>query len=303
MLHKSKNIIWVLSFITLPLSNVFAQLPIDGFFAKKNSFTLAPSFTYKTYNDFYVGDKLNGAVPANLEEINSTIISFYGQYAISDWLSGTVTLPYIQIESNNNTGAVDPVTGEDETDGIQDLGVYLKARIFENKFSDESAFTLAGAAGVSLPLGDYDERGIISLGNQATSYNAAAVAKYTTPLNIFAEVQFGYSLRENSDFDVPNALLYSAKLGYYNELFYLHAKLDIQNSTSGLDIGTPEFGAAGGPAILPETEVDYANLSFNFYVPIYKNSIGITAGYATIVDGRNFNKEEGYSFGLVYNSN
>jgi len=71
---------------------------------------------------------------------------------------------------------------------------------------------------------------------------------------------------------------------------------------SGLDIGTPEFAEAGGPNILPETEVDFTNLSFNFYIPLYKNTIGVSTGYINTLDGRNFSKESALTFGLVYTS-
>ncbi len=300
MLHKSKNSLIGIVFFFCPILSVLAQIPANGFYPKKNTLTIAPSYSFKSSDQFYAGSTLSEGNPAGLGEISSSIVSFYGQYAISDWLSSTITLPFISIESE--TGQLDPVQQVDQVDGLQDLGVFLKARILEKKFDDSSRITLGGATGVTLPVGDYEGAGVLSLGNQATTANGSAIFLYATPIQIFGEVQLGYSYRNSSDFDIPNAMFYSAKIGYYNKLFYMHAKLDIQNSLSGLDIGSPEFDTAGGAAILPETEVDFTNLSFDFYVPIYKNSIGISAGYGANIDGRNFNKESGFSFGLVYNA-
>ncbi len=298
MLHKSKNSLLGILLLLCPFLSVFAQLPVDGFYPAKNSFTLASSYSYKNYDQFYRGTTLSEGNPAGLGEISSSIVSLYGQYAILDWLSTTVSLPYISIKSED--GVLDPVQQVDQVDGIQDLGIFAKARVFEKKFENSSQITIGGVAGITFPVGDYEGAGVLSLGNQATSLNGAAVLQYTLPIKIFAETQIGYSFRDSGDFDIPNAMLYSAKIGYYNDFLYMHAKLDIQNSMSGLDIGTPEFADAGGAAILPETEVDYTTLSFDFYVPVYKNTFGISAGYLVTLNGRNFSKETGLSFGLVY---
>jgi len=298
MLRKSKKSLLGILVFLCPFLKVEAQIPVNGFYPEKNSFTIAPSYSYKSSDQFYRGSTLSEGNPANLGEISSSIVSLYGQYAILDWLSSTVTLPYIMMQSED--GALDPVQQVAEVNGVQDLGVFMKARIFEKKFKNKSEVSLGGATGVTFPVGDYEGAGVLSLGNQATAVNGSAIVQYSLPFKIFSELQVGYSMRSSSDFDIPNALMYSAKIGYYNELFYMHAKIDIQDSMSGLDIGTPEFGAAGGPNALPETEVDFTNLSFDFYVPVYKNSIGVSAGYGGTLSGRNFNKESGLNFGLIY---
>ncbi len=298
MLHKSQRSLLGVMLLLCPFLTILAQVPVNGFYAKKKTLTVASSYSYKSYDQFYRGTTLSEGNPAGLGEISSSIVSLYGQYAILDWLSTTVTLPYINVESE--TGELDPVQNVAQVEGIQDLGLFLKARILEKKFENSSKITLGGASGVTFPVGDYQGAGVLSLGNQATAVNGSAIFQYTTPFKIFSEVQLGYSMRNSSDFDIPNAVAYSAKIGYHNEFLYLHAKLDVQDSMSGIDIGSPEFGAAGGAAILPETEVDYTNLSFDFYVPIYKNDIGVSAGYGTTLTGRNYNKESAISFGLVY---
>ncbi len=281
-----------------PFLSALAQIPVNGFYPEKHTLTIAPSYAYKSYDQFYIGSTLSEGNPDGFGEISSSIISFYGEYSITNWLSTTVTLPFISVESEE--GGLDPVQNVAQVEGVQDLGLFVKAKILEKNFDNSSKITLGGATGVTFPVGDYEGRGLLSLGNQATTVNGSGIFQYTTPFNIFSEIQLGYSIRSSSDFDIPNAMMYAAKLGYYNNLFYVHTKLEIQDSTSGLDIGTPEFGAAGGTNALPETEVDYTNLSFDFYVPIYKNTIGVSAGYAATLTGRNSNKESGLSFGLVY---
>jgi len=234
-------------------------------------------------------------------EISSSIYSLYGEYGILNWLSTSATVPYISIE--NETGALDPVQGVSQVDGVQDLNVFLKAKVIDKTFENQSRISLGGATGVTVPVGGYEAAGILSLGSGATAFDGCGFVQFTTPSNLFVELQAVYSLKNSSDFEVPDAFLYSAKLGYYNKWFYAHAKIGVQNSLSGFDIGSQEFIEAGGAGALPETEVDYANLNFDLYVPVYKNSIGGSTGYAVNMEGRNYNRASSFSVGLVYKAN
>lgn len=297
MLTLKKTYLGIAMILFLP-TYLLAQSPITGFYPEKNKFTVAVSYLSKSYDKFYVGEELSEGNPANLGDISSSIVGVYAEYGINDWLSAVATVPYVSIKSD--AGNTDPVHGESKQSGIQDLSLFLKARLFDEHFKDGSKFSLGGAAGLSFPLGDYEGNGILSIGNKATAIDGLVVVQYTTNFNLFAEAQTGYSIRSNSDFEVPNALLYSFKLGYYNQWFYTHAKLGFQDSTSGYDIGTPEFGTNGGLNALSQTEVDYTNLSFDVYVPVYKQNVGLTAGYGLNLSGRNFGQERGFSFGIVY---
>jgi len=75
------------AFILLSSSSIFAQLPVDSFYPKKNTLAAALSYDYKSYDDFYVGSSLSGGTPAELGEITSSVISLYAQYGITDRLS------------------------------------------------------------------------------------------------------------------------------------------------------------------------------------------------------------------------
>ncbi len=301
MSHKSKIALFGAVFLlTIPFLSS-AQTPVSGFYPKKNDLTIASSYTYKSYDRFYRGTTLTDAGPANMGTISSSIASVYGEYGIIDWLSTTVTIPYIS--TSNSEGVLDPIQGVDQVDGIQDLSLFLKAQAFKKTFENSSQLSIGGATGVTFPVGDYNESGILSLGNQATAIDGCGIIQYSTAINIFTEAQIGYSIRDNSDFEIPNAMLYSLKLGYYNDWIYAHAKLGIQDSTSGYDIATPEFDANGGPLGLPQTEVDYTNLYFDVYTPVYKKVVGVSAGYGINLNGRNYNQESSFTVGLVYKAN
>ncbi|WP_109437921.1 MULTISPECIES: transporter [Aquimarina] len=291
----------ILIVFLLSVSSITAQTIINGFFPKKKDLTIASSYSYKSYDNFFRGETATKNNPANMGTISSTIYSVYGEYGILDWLSTSATVPYISIE--NETGALDPVQGTSQVEGFQDLNVFLKAKVIDKKFNNNAKIALGGATGITVPVGGYEEAGILSLGSGATVFDGCGFVQFTTPSNLFVELQAVYSLKNNSDFEVPNALMYSAKLGYYNKWFYAHAKIGVQNSLSGFDIGSQEFIAAGGARALPETEVDYTNLNLDLYVPVYKNNFGISTGYAVNMEGRNYDRASSFSVGLVYKAN
>ncbi len=298
-IKSPKVLIGLLSIVSI--FSLSAQTVLNGFFPKQNDLTIASSYSYKSYDNFYMGESLTESNPMGMGEISSSIISLYGEYGLSNWLSTTVTIPYVS--TRNEGGITDPIIGESEVEGVQDLSLFLKAKVLEKNFENASKIALGGATGITLPIGSYEAAGILSIGNGATAYDGCGFLQYTTASNIFIELQAAYSLRNSSDFEVPNAMMYSAKLGYYNKWFYAHAKVGVQNSLSGFDIGSQEFIAAGGPGALPETEVDFANLYLDLYVPVYKNNFGISSGYAVNMEGRNYDRASSFSLGLVYKTN
>ena len=293
---KKKSFVFTIVFTALTMS-ILSQTPLDGFYPKKGDLSLALSYTNSSYDDFYAGNALTDGNPAGFGEVSSSIYSFYTSYGINNWISTVVTLPYISIQ--NESGALDPIQNVNEINNIQDLSLYLKAKALEINGVHGNTFSLGIAGGVSLPISDYDARGVLSIGNQATSIHGIGILQYRASYGLFSELQLGYSLRNNSDFDIPNAILSNLKIGYFCKYFYSHAKIGIQNSQSGFDIGSPAFVAAGGAAALPETDVDYTDLDLTLCVPVYK-SFSASLSYIETLHGRNFGNSSSYSLGLIY---
>jgi len=164
----SRQIRYVLAFsIFCPIFSTIAQTPISGFYPEKKTLTIAPSYSYKSYDKFYQGSELSEGNPAGLGDITSYVFSIYASYAVNDWLSAVATLPYISTKSQD--GVLDPVLQTDQIDGVQDLGFFTKAKIVEVNFKNASKFTFGTGAGVTLPVSDYEGAGVLSLGNQATT--------------------------------------------------------------------------------------------------------------------------------------
>ena len=114
------------AFLTLLSTAVSAQGMIDGYFQPKGAGSLTAGYTRSVFDGFFIGeDKMDG-VPAH-NEISQQILSLYGNYGITDRLTVVANLPYITAEGD---GAPDPVNGETEVSGLQDVSLALKYQLF-----------------------------------------------------------------------------------------------------------------------------------------------------------------------------
>jgi len=295
---KKLNIYLVILGIVLFSFNAIGQFTTDCFFPKKGESSIAVGYTSKSYDTFYAGTTLAEGNPGGFGAIDSKIVSVYGTYSFSDKLTAVVSLPYISVK--NESGVDDPVQMTNKVSALQDLSLGVKTKLWQQKFNNSGVILGAGAF-VHFPISNYEEAGILSVGNGAFSVDGVALLHVQIYGGLFAAAQAGYSVRQNSRFTIPNAFIGELRLGYAHPLFYLATAIGRQNSVSSFDIGSEEFMMRGGPAILPETEVDYTVLNISGYVPFGKSGIGATAGYGKVLSGRNAGAESFVTVGIVVN--
>ena len=218
--------------ITLVLSTVFmisiskgnSQSMIDGFFNKKGDLNLSLSYTSATFDEFYVGDTKMGPVPAH-NEINQTIYSLFGSYAISDNLMVIANVPYI---SSEGEGDADPINGTTEQKDLQDVSVYLKWAPYVQALKNGS-MTYIVSLGGSIPTG-YEPNGILSIGNGAPTIDGKVGLQYKNNGGFFGALIAGYTVRgeadnnfnlgDGSNFISVNSYNTLIKLGYAAKKFY-----------------------------------------------------------------------------------
>lgn len=285
------------SLLSLVFANILkAQGPVDGFFDKKGNASITLSYTYGNYDEFYVGGQKVIGVP-ELNEIDQTIYSIYAKYGLADNLSLIANLPYIKAEGKGNP---DPVNGTTEQSGFQDASVFIKWAPYVKQL-EHGSMTYFGALGGLIPLG-YEPNGILSLGTGAPGLDGKLGLQYNNNSGFFGTVIAGYGLRgkANNDlngggdkFDAPNVANAVFKLGYAGKYFYVDGWLDAQTSLSGVDIMGEGF--AGN---FPETRVGYSRVGANLYVP-FTPFIGASAGFGTVIDGRNIGLTTYYSGGIT----
>ncbi|CAL2101985.1 conserved exported protein of unknown function [Tenacibaculum sp. 190130A14a] len=276
-----------------------AQGMFDGFTPKKGDLSITASYAKSDFDQFYLGEEKQDAVPVH-GEINQNIFSLFAKYGITDRLSAVVKVPYISAE--NTSGAPDPVNGETSISGLQDITIGLKLNAHTFKFA-KADLSILTAGAVVIPT-NYEPVGILSLGTGAFGVDLRLGLHLNTDIGFFSTLYAGYNLRGDADnnlipnrgdFNAPNAFVTSGKIGYASKHIYVEAWADYANSEEGVDIGSPAF--AGN---FPETDVDYARVGLTVYKEVIPN-LGISAGIGKVIDGRNIGDSIIYSGGITYN--
>ena len=265
-------------------------------YVPKGGLTVNVTYQRATADGFYVGQTKADPIPAH-QSFNMDVVNLYAAYGVTDDLTVIASLPYINLNGN---GEPDPVNTLREDGGIQDVSLGLKYR-FASLDMGTGNLDLLGAVAVGIP-GGYENNGILSLGSGAFGVDLKAGGQYRHESGAFLSAIAGYGLRgeaENSgggeDFDVPNAVLGVAKVGYAGAKFYADAYFDFQHTTGGVDIMGEGFMGN-----FPETKVNFARLGATVAVPV-SSMFSVNAGYSTFVDGRNLTDFSAFSVGATIN--
>lgn len=270
-----------------------AQTDVSGFMKPKGETSISLSTSNERYDKVLLVPTEIDGVPV-FNDVTVTSYNLYAEYGITDLFTVSVNLPFIQSEGNATSAILQETGFSNKRNGLQDLSLNLK---YLAKSLDLKNATLDFIANVGFetPLSNYnvDEglQSIIAIGNQSTRVNGVGIAHYKMNNGIFATGQLGYSLRSD---EVPDAILSQLKVGYAATKFYGDLFIGSQKSTSGVDILGEGF-----QGFFPATRVSYTQLGINLYVPVYE-TFGVSAGGATIIDGRNVGKATGFYAGLNY---
>ena len=268
---------------------LLAQGMVDGFFQPRGQGSITLGYAKVRADEFYVADMKVGPIPAH-NEITQDIFSLFANYGLTDDLTVVVSAPYIRAAGD---GAADPFNSETSVSGLQDIQAVLKYRVVSVE-TGGGRFDGLVSLGGTIPTG-YENNGILSLGSGATAADFGLGGHYHFDSGLFFTAVGSYSLRgeaENNfgvspenvtaqDFDVPNALLGMAKVGYAGANFYAEGWIDTQQSLDGVDIMGPGFFGN-----FPETEVNYTRVGASVYVPFGRH-LGGSISYSTLIDGRN----------------
>ncbi len=294
---KNKNIIRATILMLFAVSfKTQAQGYVDGFFSEVGALSVTTTYTRGSFEQFYFGEQkrdLNDEEVTPFSELTQDIYSVYAKYEIATDLVTYINVPFVV---GNGGGVTDPINNETSVSGIQDVSLGLKYRLKKYRF-ENSHLSILSALTIEIP-GDYEPNGILSIGSGSMNADFTGGLHYNTNSGFFTTLLGSYSFRDdlqsNGDFNVPNAVVGTAKVGYANSFFYIDGWIDHISSTSGVDIG-----GAGFAGNFPETKVQFTKVGATLYKK-FNEQFGLSAGAGTIIDGRNVGKSTTFSIGLTY---
>lgn len=286
-----KKIILFSSFCLLPFL-LQAQGLIDGYMRGKGNVTAALSYSYESYDHYYVGSK--ATQNPNLGTISTQSGSLFVAGGITDYLDVIATVPYIRAS---------PSAGYWSTQrDIQDLSMFFRWLMLKKEIGNIGELSLMSAAGISTPLTEYIPDAPVAIGHQSTNTELRILAQQRLPSGMFVMAQAGYIRRSNVSIDrgyevsVPDAWDYILRTGGTIGNVYTDAWLQLQQARSGTDLGP------GVP--FPSNAVSFTRVGFNLFynLPWVKN-MGVGTGMGFTLSGKNIGRATRISGALVYNLN
>ncbi|MBC8045395.1 MAG: hypothetical protein H7Y00_01225 [Fimbriimonadaceae bacterium] len=283
--------------------NVHAQTPADAVLMQPGQFCGAITFNNSSASEYWQGDSLieNG----NVGTFTSQTIGAGFVLGVIKNLNVYASLPLIM-----NKPSAGFVEG---TSGIQDFTIAAKYQLLDKKIGSGNLKALVSATG-TLPASNYIPEHPYAIGLGCSDGIGRAILAYKTDLGVFAKAQTGYHVRGNCELargyyftdeegyssnivDMPNAIDYSATIGYITEdsrTFKAEAEFSVFNSLGGFDIRPWDQG-------FPSNEMDAMRIGANFqYIPEYAKGFGLLLNTAYTLDGRNVWKTFNIGGGITY---
>lgn len=270
-----------------------AQGLVDGFMRGAGKLDVALSGSYESYSKFWKGTTL--VEEPNLGSINTTSIGLYAAYGITDFLDVAVAAPFVSTSPNAGYWS--------DQSGVQDVSAALKLRALEAPIPGIGRVDLLAAAGIALPSHDYINDAPVAIGHYSQNGDLRLLAHYTSNFGVFATLQGGYIRRGNVELDkgyettVPDAVDVWGKIGYATEDLYAAAWIQRQNAQGGTDIAPQNT--------FPSNGISFTRVGLDVAKPLSSlvKGLGVSAGGAYTLDGRNIGQSYRVSLGAYYSLN
>lgn len=279
-----------------------AQTPLDGLMMKKGEICIAPMYEAGSWDTYWEGE-----VPRD----NDNIGTFHRKafmpmvvLGLFDRVNFIVSVPYIKTEATGGQ-----MTG---VEGIQDLGLSLKAEVLGKEYS-KSQLKLFANLSFSTPLSDYlSDYQPFSLGLGTNELGIRAIGQYELNSGWYirgsaaylhrgtTEAERPYYYQDGSYYtstmDVPDAVQAQVGLGKWLFGHSLRAEASLMSfrSTSGDDIR-----AYNAPQPTNKVDFDRVDAFAQYYFQNIKG-LGVLAYYQYIFSGRNMGQFSTVGVGVTY---
>lgn len=262
--------------LLIPFS-FLAQGPVDGYSKGKGNLEIGLGYSLEKGNQFYAGP--------NLINASRNIVAYTGFaiYGITNKLDVQLNIPYINMNKGN------------ETD-FQDGSLYLKYNLLkkDNKYGN---FNLLGAVGFYSPLSNYQTQGGSAIGQLNTAFDGRLILQQNFNSGLFVGIQGGYFVKSKP---TPNAYSVALRAGYASSKIYFDAWFEYQSALGGTDYrGTGDLTPTAATGGFKGLGFSYTKVGGTVFYPL-NNYLGVYAGGAYTLNGRNIVKGTRISAGIVF---
>ncbi len=246
-------------------STSFCQGPVDGFFKQKKELDFALSGSYNYAPKYYAGTNLIDYAR------NQIIVSLYANYGLSKRWNLITTLPLINFKP-------------------QDFAVYGKFNLLSKQY-EKSEWTVFPAAGISVPIWNYNTESGQAIGQRAIQFQPILVSQFRWFKGFFIQGQTHYNYVLEP---VPSSINASFKVGYVGKKFYYDVWYDYQNG-----FGDKDYQGEVSFSSFRELVTSYQRIGGVIYYTINKKIGAFVNGNYTL-SGRNLSKTLNIGGGVVF---
>jgi hypothetical protein len=260
------------------LATPVAAQDLDGFQPAKGHGDVAFNVSIDSYDQFWVGENKIDS-PPGLGEIETTSLSLWGRFGLTDRLALVATVPWIDVDSDGADGL--------EDSGLQDATVLVQYRL-SSTTRGASRHTFAVGGGLRTPASDYEGNAPVSIGDDTSDALARFVYLYQRG-RLYLSSQVGYDVRGG---DAPDGGPLAVTLGWTAGRTTWSGTYFSYFASGGTDIGEPNF-------TFPSNEEEVERLGLKLYTRL-GSGFGLSLAAFTTLDGRNTGDTDGYSIGGVW---
>ncbi len=258
-------------------SSAFAQGD-NGFLRGAGRTDAAITYAFDSYDHFWVGD--NKVEDPGVGEITRESLNLWVAHGLREDLDLVGSFSLVEVENDGTA----PFRDERQ---LQDMVLGVKWRAFEQRVGP-GAFSLLAAPSVKIPMSHYQANAVTAIGDGQIDYRARAIAHYRFDFGAFISLESGFDYRtEQPGNEIPVNLTVGIPVTQYVTLMPFYSTV---TSDGDIDIGQGDF-----PAVEEESE----RVGVSIYARL-NETIGLSAGWKTTIDGRNTGEVDGYWAGLVF---
>ena len=290
----------VLASLAVPLH---AQTIDDGLMVPKKTLFTGVTYGHDSWSDYWEGTLKRDN--ENVGTLTTNSVTWLGTYGLLPRLNLIATVPYVSTKASG--GTLHP------QDGLQDLTLALKGRVFETQLGG----TLRGFAVASygFPVSDYVADLLpLSIGMHSKRLSTRATLHYRLDAGWFAEATTSYTWRGNVTLDrpayftdgqlfltdevkMPDVFDYAVRAGYMGHGLMAPIWFAQQKTLGGGDIRRQDM-----PFVSNNMDVSRFGAMARYTLPKPTNlALQIEAGH--VLSGRNVGESTTVTGGILYTIN
>ena len=277
---------------------VKAQMPHDAIYMPKSTACLAVSYGSSSWKEYWENTLLRENF--NIGTLTTQSVMPMIAAGITDKLNVLVGVPYVTTKASAGN-----LMGQK---GIQDLSLWLKYKLVENK----SGLSLHGVGGLSTPVSNYVADFLpMSIGFKSKTAMARLIGNYQHKSGLYLTAHGSYTFRSKIRVDrdaylyngkmyntdqvaIPNTIDAAFRLGYMKKAVQAEVFVERNACVDGDNIRRND---------MPFPTNNMKMTMVGAYAKFQPKSIGLNARINYVTDGLNVGKSMGYSVGLLYQIN